>query len=73
MNPPAHPPHRWRRSPTLRQAAGFDGNPKPDVLWQEDANRCSLVWYMCGVDGSTRVSGKVISRPIPRWTAVGPK
>jgi hypothetical protein len=59
----------WR----MVAAADLDRSGKPDLLWQEDANRVLVVWYMGGVDGSIPLSGKVISGPIPGWTVVGPK
>jgi hypothetical protein len=57
----------------LVAGADLNRDGKPDLLWQEDANRVFVVWYMGGSDGSTPVSGKVISGPIPGWSVVGPK
>jgi hypothetical protein len=53
--------------------ADLDQNGKPDLLWQEDANRMPVVWFMGGTDGATVLSGKAIAGPIPGWTLVGPK
>jgi hypothetical protein len=58
---------------TLRGAADLDGNGKPDLLWQEDANRMPVVWFMGGADGSIPISGKAIGGPVPGWRVAGPK
>ena len=59
--------------PARRTAADLDRNGKPDLLWQEDSSRVLVVWYMGGADGSTVLSGKVLSGPAPGWQVVGPK
>jgi hypothetical protein len=53
--------------------ADFDGNGKPDLVWQDDTSRTAVVWYMGGTDGSTILSGKALNGPVPGWTIAGPK
>lgn len=51
-------------------ANDFNGDGKPDILWQHDATRELHLWYMGGPQGNTYTSGTVLSGPVPGWRAV---
>ena len=52
--------------------ADFDGDLKPDLVWQNDATRAASLWYMTGAQGTTMASWTWLSfSGIPGWTIVG--
>jgi len=58
----------WR----IAAAADFNGDGKPDLVWQNDATREVTVWYMGGDQGATRLNWTYLSSAvIPGWSVVG--
>jgi uncharacterized protein (DUF736 family) len=41
-----------------------------NLIWQQDGTNVPSVWYMGGDDGSTFLSSKLLSDPIPGWRIV---
>src|SRR5207249_3218777 len=57
---------------TVVGARDFNGDGKPDVLWQNDATRQVTVWYMGGTGGNVFQGWSYLSSGvIPGWTVVG--
>jgi hypothetical protein len=53
-------------------ARDFNGDGKPDLVWQNDITRQVVVWYMSGVEGNVMQSAAWISTDnVPGWTIVG--
>ena len=53
-------------------ARDFNGDGKPDVIWQNDVSRQVVVWYMTGTGGNELVKWKYLStQTLPGWTVVG--
>ena len=48
----------------------LNGDGYPDLIWQQDGTNLASVWYMGGADGSTFLSTKILSGPIPGWRIV---
>jgi hypothetical protein len=49
----------------------FDGDGKPDVVWQHDTSRRVTLWYMGGAQGTEFLRwGWIRSTDIPGWTAI---
>ena len=54
--------------------ADFDGDGKPDLVWQHDTSRAILIWYMSGAQSNTMKSWTFVSQAgTPGWTIVGAK
>ena len=52
--------------------ADFNGDHKPDLVWQNDATRAASLWYMTGAQGTTMASWTWLSASgTPGWTIVG--
>lgn len=50
----------------------FNGDGKPDVVWQNDATRQVTVWYMTGANGDVMQGWNYLSQAgVPGWTVVG--
>src|SRR5262249_11099139 len=56
----------WR----IVAAGDLNGDGHLDLIWQQDGTNAPAVWYMGGADGSTLLSGKYLSGPIPGWRIV---
>ncbi len=65
--PMSGPVPGWR----LAGVADLDGNGKPDLIWQNDTDRTPVVWFMGGADGSTPITGKPMSGPVPGGELAG--
>jgi hypothetical protein len=48
----------------------FNGDGKPDLIWQHEASGQVDVWYLNGPQGNSRMGGNTISGPIPGWRAI---
>jgi hypothetical protein len=56
----------------IAAVADFDGDRKPDLVWQNDATRAASLWYMTGAQGTTMASWTWLSvSGIPGWSIVG--
>lgn len=53
--PPASPGVPYTPSVPSQAKGDFDGNGVPDIVWQNEATRQVVVWYMGGSDGSTEL------------------
>jgi hypothetical protein len=57
---------------TVVGARDFNGDGKTDLVWQNDATRQVLVWYLGGASGETYLgSAFLTSSNVPDWTVVG--
>jgi Beta-propeller repeat/FG-GAP-like repeat len=56
---------------TLRAIADINRDGVPDLIWQNDATRQVIVWYMTGPLGNTMLSWSQLAPPEPGWTLVG--
>ena len=55
---------------TLVGTADFNGDSKPDLVWQNDARQV-VVWYMGGAQGNTSLWWDwIASDPVPGWRVV---
>lgn len=58
----------WR----VAGAADFNGDNKPDLVWQNDMTRQVSLWYMGGAGGSTRLGDAWLAANGPAgWKVVG--
>jgi hypothetical protein len=56
---------------TVVGAIDFDGDGRPDIVWQNDATRQVVVWYMGGPQGATRLGLDYLSRSgVAGWRTV---
>jgi hypothetical protein len=46
--------------------ADFDGDSIADILWRNEANGATAVWYM--TTSATMVGEFLVSVPLPEWT-----
>lgn len=61
-------PAGWR----VAGIADFNGDGKPDLIWQNDTTRQVSVWYMGGAQGNTFVSDAWLApNGAPGWRVVG--
>jgi hypothetical protein len=58
---------------TIRGAADFNGDGRPDLIWQNDANCSATVWFLGGADGTTLLSWSWFSTGITNATIVAPR
>ena len=57
---------------TVVGARDFNGDGKTDLVWQNDATRQVVVWFLGGVSGETYLgSASLTSSNVPDWTVVG--
>jgi hypothetical protein len=57
---------------TLAGAGDFNGDGKPDLVWQNDGSRQVVVWYMGGAEGNIfQWSDWLSASGVPGWTVVG--
>jgi hypothetical protein len=57
---------------TIVGTADFDKDGHPDIVWQNDATRQVVVWYMGGPQGDTMLQWDYLStNGVPGWTVVG--
>jgi hypothetical protein len=57
---------------TVVGARDFNGDGKTDLVWQNDATRQVVVWYLGGVSGEAFLgSAFLTSSNVPDWTVVG--
>lgn len=54
----------------VRSLGDFDGDNKPDLLWQNEKTRGATMWFMQGVDGSTLKTWSWIYQGTPNWRIV---
>jgi hypothetical protein len=57
----------WR----IGGVADLNGDGHADLVWQQDGTNIPAVWYMGGADGSSLLSAKALSGPLPSWRIVG--
>lgn len=57
----------WR----IVRSGDFNGDGRPDVLWQQEATRQLTVWYMGGAKGCTLLDFKLLSVGVGGWRVVG--
>jgi hypothetical protein len=53
-------------------AADFDGNGKPDLVWQNDTTREATTWFMGGAQGTTFLGWAYLSSSVPGWKLIIP-
>lgn len=56
----------WR----LVTSADFNGDGRPDLVWQNEATRQATVWYMGGPKGNQFVGFNLLSPSMPGWRIV---
>ena len=57
---------------TLAGAGDFNGDGKPDLVWQNDSSRQVVVWYMGGPQGNIfQWSDWLSASEVPDWSVVG--
>ena len=57
---------------TLAGAGDFNGDGKPDLVWQNDGSRQVVVWYMGGAQGNIfQWSDWLSASGVPGWRVVG--
>ncbi len=57
--------------PSSPPLGDFDGNGKPDLIWQNDSTRQVGVWYMSGAQGATYQGfGWLAGSGVPGWSVV---
>jgi hypothetical protein len=50
----------------------FDGDGKPDLVWQHDTSRAVLIWYMDGAKSASMKAWAFVSQAgTPGWKVVG--
>jgi hypothetical protein len=50
----------------------FDGDGKPDLVWQNDSTRQVTIWYMSGAEGNVMRESRTVSPTVPAgWVVVG--
>ena len=50
---------------TLVGTADFNGDSKPDLVWQNDETRQLVAWYGGGAQGNSYLGWDWLSRPTP--------
>ena len=56
---------------TLAASADFNGDGAPDLVWQNDATRRAVVWYMGGTGRSVMMGyGSLTPMDVPGWRIV---
>jgi serralysin len=56
---------------TLVGTADFNGDSKPDLVWQNDETRQLVAWYGGGADGNSYLGGDwLASDPVPGWRVI---
>lgn len=54
-------------------AADFDGNGKPDLVWQNETTREATAWFMGGAQGSTLLGWANLCGSVPGWRIIVPR
>jgi hypothetical protein len=56
---------------TVVGTGDFNGDGRPDLIWQNSSTGQVVVWYMGGPQGNTYLSSNSLSGSVSGWTVVG--